>query len=74
MSSQKVTVWVMVEGNEPEKANLNVTADIADLKEDRLGKAGREYRAYFKRKMQSSDTPVPTKTTCIEPLILKKLT
>lgn len=73
MSSAKIVVWVVVEGNEAEKARLDTSADITDLKAEVLGKNGREYRAYFQGEIQESDAPVPTKTTKKEPVILKRL-
>ncbi len=51
MTVAKIIVWVVVEGHEPEKAKVDAIADIADLKEERLGKAGREYHVCFKEQI-----------------------
>ncbi|CAF1378168.1 unnamed protein product, partial [Didymodactylos carnosus] len=67
----KIVIWAQIADHEAEKVKLDDSADIADLKEELLGKEARKYQVYYNGQQLKPSTIVPSGTTCENPVLLK---
>ncbi|CAF1647504.1 unnamed protein product, partial [Didymodactylos carnosus] len=66
-----IVIWAQIVDREAKKVKLDDCADIADLKEELLGKEARKYQVYHNGQQLKSSTIVPSDTICENPVLLK---
>jgi hypothetical protein len=69
-----IQVWTQLEKHQPEKVTLSSNADVDDLKQELLKnrrEAKRNFYVFFKNIQLPPDAPVPSGSTCQEPIAVK---